>query len=93
MTDKKNSCNEEQIKNWIEKGVKKLENMNCKDKKGMKKHAGSGIAGGVYCIGFIGAVVYFIQQATSFGTGVFGFLKAIVWPALLVYNLFEFLKI
>ena len=93
MTDKKKSCDEEQIKNWIEEGVKKLENMDCKDKKGIKKHAGSGAAGTIWFLGFIGAAVYFIQQATSFGTGVLGLLKACVWPAYLIYNLLDYLKI
>ena len=58
----------------------------------MKKYGGSGIASLVWFWGFIGAAVYFIQQATSFGTGVLGFLKALVWPAFLIYNLLEFLK-
>ncbi len=40
----------------------------------------------VYGIGFIGAVVYYIVHATSFWMGVLGFLKAIVWPAILVYE-------
>jgi len=40
-------------------------------------------------LGFIGAAVYYIQQATSFGDGV---LKALVWPAFLVHKLLEFLK-
>jgi hypothetical protein len=40
----------------------------------------------VYGIGFIGAVIYFIANATSFWMGVLGFLKAIVWPAILVYE-------
>ncbi|MCC6405053.1 MAG: hypothetical protein IT405_01560 [Candidatus Yanofskybacteria bacterium] len=48
-------------------------------------------SGAVYGMGFIGAVVYFIQQADSFGSGVLGFLKAMVWPALMVYKLFELL--
>lgn len=48
-------------------------------------------SGAVYGMGFIGAVVYFIQQANSFGSGVLGFLKALVWPALMVYKLFELL--
>ncbi len=65
---------------------------HCLNKKGIKKHGNSGIAGGIYCMGFIGAAVYFIQQATSFGTGVLGFLKALAWPAFLIYNLMEFLK-
>ena len=59
---------------------------------GSKNHSGSGIAGGAYFMGFIAAAVYFIQNAASFWPGVLGFLKALVWPAFLVYNLFEFLK-
>jgi len=47
----------------------------------------------VYGMGFVGALVYFIQHATTFWIGVFGILKAIVWPALLVYNLLEFFKL
>jgi len=46
----------------------------------------------IWFLGFIGAVIYYIQQATSFWIGVFGFFKAIVWPAFLVYKLLEFLK-
>lgn len=50
-----------------------------------------GPAGAVYGLGFIGAAVYFISEATSFWTGVAGFLKAIVWPAFLVYEAFKYL--
>jgi hypothetical protein len=39
----------------------------------------------VYGLGFVGACVYFIGTATTFGMGVLGFLKALVWPAMLVY--------
>jgi hypothetical protein len=46
----------------------------------------SGPAGAVYGLGFIGAAVYYIATATSFWMGVLGFLKAIVWPAFLVYG-------
>ena len=46
----------------------------------------------IYGLAFVGALIYFIQHATSFGMGVLGFLKAIVWPAILVYKLLEFLK-
>lgn len=46
----------------------------------------SGPAGAVYGLGFIGAAIYFIATATSFWMGVLGFLKAIVWPAFLVYG-------
>jgi hypothetical protein len=40
----------------------------------------------VYGLGFIGAAIYFIMQATGFWMGVLGLLKAIVWPAFLVYE-------
>jgi hypothetical protein len=56
----------------------------------IKKMNGSSSA--VYGLGLIGALVYFIQHATSFWAGVLGFLKALVWPALLIYKLLEFLK-
>jgi len=51
----------------------------------------SGLAGVVYCLGFIGAAVYYISNATGFWIGVIGFLKATVWPAFLVYELLGFL--
>ncbi len=40
----------------------------------------------VYGLGFIGAAIYYIMQATGFWMGVVGFLKALVWPAILVYE-------
>jgi hypothetical protein len=43
----------------------------------------------VYGLGLIGAAIYYIGQATSFWIGVLGFLKAIVWPAFLVYEAFR----
>ena len=50
---------------------------------------GNGSAGAVYGLGFIGAAIYYIGHASSFGMGVLGFLKAIVWPAFLVYDLLQ----
>ncbi|MBE0650880.1 MAG: hypothetical protein IH595_08555 [Bacteroidales bacterium] len=46
-------------------------------------------SGAVYGLGFVGAAVYFISHATSFWVGVLGFIKAIVWPAVLVYDAFK----
>lgn len=60
----------------------------------MTDHAqkyGNGAAGGVYGLGLIGALVYFLQHAESFWGVVLGILKALVWPAFLVYKLFAFL--
>jgi len=52
-----------------------------------------GPSGGIYFMAFIGAAVYFVQQATSFWTGVVGILKAIAWPAFLLYNLLGYFKV
>jgi hypothetical protein len=46
----------------------------------------------IYGLAFIGALIYYIVHATSFWMGVLGMLKAIVWPAMLVYKMLEFLK-
>lgn len=40
----------------------------------------------IHALGFVGASVYFISQASGFWMGVLGVLKAIVWPAFLVYE-------
>ena len=52
-----------------------------------------GGSGAVYGLGFIGAAIYFISHATTFWLGVLGFLKAMVWPAFLVYEALKYLKL
>lgn len=54
-----------------------------------KEHAGGSA---VYGIGFLGALVYFVQQAHDIGSFVMGFIQAIFWPGILVYKAFELLK-
>jgi hypothetical protein len=44
---------------------------------------------GVYGLGFLGAVIYYIQHAPSFWMGVLGILKALFWPGFLVYELLK----
>ena len=44
----------------------------------------------VYGLGFLGAAVYYITQASGFFGIVVALLKAIVWPAFLVYELLKF---
>jgi hypothetical protein len=58
-----------------------------------KKMNNGGIAGGIYGMAFIGALIYFISHAISFWGGVIGVIKAILWPAFLIYHLLEFLKL
>ena len=46
-----------------------------------------GGGGAVYGLGLIGALVYYIQTAEGFWMGALGILKALIWPAFLVYEL------
>lgn len=59
----------------------------CDKKKSYKKSSN----GAFYFLGFIGAAIYYIGLATSFGMGVVGFLKALVWPVFLVHGLLKYL--
>lgn len=59
----------------------------------MSKSSNGAVGGGVYGLAFIGALVYFLQHADTFWMGLLGILKAIVWPALLVYHLLGDLKL
>jgi hypothetical protein len=54
---------------------------------------GRGRGGGdaVYGLGLIGALVYYLDTANGFGPALVGILKALVWPAFLVYQLLSFL--
>ena len=65
------------------KKMKKKSNKNC--------NMNASCGGALYGLGFIGAAVYYISTATGFWIGVLGFLKAIVWPAFLVYEALKFL--
>lgn len=66
--------------------------MNDVERKYKRAGAGPGCGGGaVYGLGFIGALVFYIQQAEGFWQGVLGILKALVWPAFAVYELLKFL--
>jgi hypothetical protein len=57
--------------------------------KRMTSHGGSGM---VYFLAVIGAAVYYVQQSTTFWGGVLGLLKALVWPAMLIYKALEYFK-
>jgi len=51
-----------------------------------RKFQENSTSGALYGLGFIGAVIYFISHAAGFWSGVLGFIKAIVWPVILVYE-------
>lgn len=57
--------------------------------KNKKMNSNSGTGGALYGIGLIGALVYWMKAAIGFGAVVTGILKALVWPAYIVYKLLE----
>jgi hypothetical protein len=57
----------------------------------MSKYTRGGSSDAVYGFGLIGAAIYYISSASGFWMGFLGFLKAIVWPAFLVYELLKYL--
>ncbi len=68
------------VKNW---------NWDSDKKKDKKVNSSHGTAGSLYFVGFVGALVYWMQAAVGFGAVITGILKALVWPAYIVYKLLE----
>ena len=63
---------------------------DCK-KRNVSQHGG---AGGVWFLGFIGTLVYFLHfHSGTFELVVLAFVKAIFWLAFLVYYLLQYMKI
>lgn len=73
--------NEKKVCEWCENRCR------CKCKR-----SGGFCGGGIYGLGFIGASIFFIQNAATFWVGVLGVFKALFWPAFIVYKLLDFLK-
>lgn len=48
-------------------------------------------ASAVYGLGFVGAIIYYVSTASGVGEGLIGILKALLWPAFLVYELMDYL--
>jgi len=53
-----------------------------------KWHHDHGMGGGFYFLAMIGIAVYYIQQVSGFWPTVLALLKSIVWPAILMYEVF-----
>ena len=62
------------------------------DSRGARQAPTGGGGDAVYGLGLIGAVVYFWREADGAGDYVVGLLKALVWPAFLVYDAFRALS-
>jgi len=63
-------------------------------KKYHKHHGGGSNNGGgaIYGLGVVGALFYFLQNASSFGMVMMGIGKSVFWPAILMYKLLTYLK-
>jgi len=57
--------------------------------KGHMYHHGCG--GALYGLGFLGALVYYLSTATTVLAGIIGIVKAVLWPAFLVYGVLKFI--
>jgi len=64
---------------------------DCASKSGHSAGA-NGAGGAVYGMAFLGAAYYFIQHATTLGMGLLGIVKAIFWPAVLIYKVLGYLN-
>lgn len=63
------------------------------DGKAARTTTGSGPFSGIYLVTVIGAAVYFVSVADGFWSVVLGLLKALVWPAFVVYRALELLNL
>lgn len=61
-----------------------------KRQKAVMVRQGGGDA--VYGIGLFGAWAYYLGQAKTLQEGVVGFLKGLVWPAMVVFEVLRFLE-
>lgn len=52
-----------------------------------------GSKGFVFFVAYLGAAVYFVQQSAGFWGFIWALLKAFVWPAIIIYNVLEALRV
>jgi hypothetical protein len=80
MTEMEKETTVQGVKDWFHSGCNVKDHMH-----------GHGCGGALYGLGFLGALAYYLTTATSFVSGLIGVLKAILWPAFLVYGVLKFI--
>ena len=70
----------------VKKVIQKIKEECGKDCHGCSCGKSGASSNSVYGFGFLGALYYFLTTATSFSDGLLGIVKAILWPAFLVYQ-------
>lgn len=89
---KPNWCDEEYWENKFGKDFeKKFENWG--KYPSYRWHHDHGMSSGFYFLAMIGVAVYYVQQVSGFWPAILGILKAIVWPAMLMYEVFTRLTV
>jgi hypothetical protein len=79
---------------FLIKDYNKEERRNKMAKEDWRCGGGAAAGGGaVYGLGLIGALVYYIQNATSFVDALWGIVQALLWPAFLIYHVLDLLKL
>jgi len=78
--------------------VKDTKSCDCGDCKRMWHHhhhhgGHGGSCGGFYFFGFVAALFYFLQHASTSSEYLWGIGKAIVWPALVIFKVLVMLHI
>ena len=88
MPTKKEKIDKDKIvEEWFKEKIEEKFS-NCGSKK-TKKHnptCGGGGLCGFYFLTFLGSAIYWIQNSEGFWLGVVAFLKAIVWPVFVIYE-------
>ncbi|MDD4136020.1 MAG: hypothetical protein PHN66_03050 [Candidatus Shapirobacteria bacterium] len=68
----------------------------CEEKIVVKKnrcHCSNSGSNAIYGLGVIGALFYFLNNATSFSLVLIGIGKSIFWPAILMFELLTYLQL
>ncbi|MBU0731519.1 hypothetical protein KKC88_01395 [Patescibacteria group bacterium] len=89
--EKARDITDKDVEQWFKKKFEGWDKDGKCKKKSKKEVIYKGAGGGMYCIGWIGALVYYIQISTSFWDGILGVLKSFIWPAFLVHGLMKFI--
>lgn len=71
--------------------MKEKKSSGCCQEKIINRNYNRGCSGAIYGLGVIGALFYFLQNATNFGMVMLGIGKAIFWPAILMFKLLTYL--
>lgn len=57
----------------------------------IKEKLRDGGGGMVYCLGIIGALVYYLQRAETLNEVLLGIVKSLLWPAFVLHRILQVL--